>query len=56
VRELISGVRVVHGASLTNAGQIAIMFEQKRSFHLALVDSGNRQLLSDRVVVVPALK
>jgi hypothetical protein len=56
VRELISGVRVVHGISLTNTGQIAIMFEQKRSFHLALVDAGNRHLLSDRVVAVPALK
>ncbi len=56
VRELVSDVRVIHGVSLTSAGQIAIMFEQKRSFHLALVDAATFHLMSDRVVVVPALK
>jgi hypothetical protein len=56
VRELVSGVRAVDGVSLTTAGQIVIMFEEKRSFHLALVDAGTRRLLSDRVVVVPALR
>lgn len=56
VREVASGVREVHGAAHTSAGQIVILFEQKRTFHLAMVDANTRHLTSDRVVNVPALK
>jgi hypothetical protein len=56
VRELVAGVRMVYGVSLSATGQIVIMFEQKRTFHMAIVDAGTRRLVSDRIVAVPALK
>jgi len=56
VQEVASGVREVHGASHTSAGQIALLFEQKRTFHIAMVDANTRKVTSDRVVNVPALK
>ena len=56
VREVAAGVRAIHGASLTTAGQLSIIFEQKGQYHLALLDATTRKVVSDRVIVVPPLE
>jgi hypothetical protein len=55
VHELASGVRQVHAASASSSGEITVIFEKKREYHLAILDPG-LQLRSDRVIMVPPVK
>jgi hypothetical protein len=56
VRELATGVRAVDSASLTRSGEIAILFEQKRQYHLMRVDPKTFYPVSDHVLSIPPLK
>ena len=56
VRQLATGVRMVDGTSLAPSGEISIIFEQKRQYHLMRVDPKTFLVTSDRVLSIPPLK
>jgi len=56
VIEIATGVHEVDGATITSAGEIAILFERSKRYQLAFFDRSSLKKLRENEVNVPQLK